>query len=295
MATPLSPPFSFPLWMVVRSPELKCPSPLHLVSHIPVIHSKLLDIMTEMGFPQHLISMIASLYHNQKATIRWNNANCEPFNIEKGVRQGCILSPHLFNLYTEQIMRQADIDDMGINIGGRDITNLRYADDTALCLIRQPHQHEKDITQSQQCRSASWTPTECQKKKKVMHIPASKESSNVEPDIKIDGTSLENVDNFKYLGSIKTSDGACTKDINIRIAMAKQGMVSLNNIWKDKSIPKPLKFKLLKTLVWPRMLYGCETWTMRTADESKIEAAEMWFFRRLLRVNWKDRRTNGNV
>ncbi|GFR68219.1 retrovirus-related Pol polyprotein from type-1 retrotransposable element R2 [Elysia marginata] len=88
--------------------------------------------MTEMGFPQHLISMIASLYHNQKATIRRNKANCEPFNIEKGVRQGCILSPHLFNLYTEQIMRQADIDDMGINIGGRDITNLRYADDTAL-------------------------------------------------------------------------------------------------------------------------------------------------------------------
>ncbi|GFS01385.1 endonuclease-reverse transcriptase [Elysia marginata] len=133
------------------------------------------------------------------------------------------------------------------------------------------------------------------KKTKVMHIPASKESSNVEPDIKIDRTSLENVDNFKYLGSIKTSDGTCTKDINTRIAMAKQGMVSLNNIWKDKSIPKPLKFKLLKTLVWPRMLYGCETWTMRKADELKIETAEMWFFRRLLRVSWKDRRTNGNV
>ncbi|GFR65826.1 endonuclease-reverse transcriptase [Elysia marginata] len=77
--------------------------------------------------------------------------------------------------------------------------------------------------------------------------------------------------------------------------MAKQGMVSHNNIWKDKSIPKPLKFKLLKTLVWPRMLYGCETWTMRKADESKIEAAEMWFSRRLLRVSWKDRRTNENV
>ncbi|GFS04934.1 hypothetical protein ElyMa_002925200 [Elysia marginata] len=60
------------------------------------------------------------------------HANCEPFNIEKGVPQGCILPPHLFNLYTEQIMRQADIDGMGINIGGRDITNLRYAGDTAL-------------------------------------------------------------------------------------------------------------------------------------------------------------------
>ncbi|GFR82455.1 endonuclease-reverse transcriptase [Elysia marginata] len=59
------------------------------------------------------------------------------------------------------------------------------------------------------------------KKTKVMHIPASKESSNVEPDIKIDRTSLENVDNFKYLGSIKASDGTFTKDINTRIAMAK--------------------------------------------------------------------------
>ncbi|GFS05569.1 endonuclease-reverse transcriptase [Elysia marginata] len=245
--------------------------------------------MTKMGFPQQLISIIASLYHNQKATIRWNNANCEPFNIEKGVRQGCILSPHLFNLYTEQIMKQADIND----IGGRDITNLRYAEDTALLsdnltsMKRILHRINNAGQQTGLLLNA--------KKTKVMHIPASKESNNVEPDIKIDRTSLENVDDFKYLGSIKTSDGTCTKDINTRIAMAKHGMVSLNNIWKDKSIPKPLKFKLLKTLVWPRMLYGCETKTMRKADELKIEAAEMWFFRRLLRVSWKDRRTNGNV
>ncbi|GFS19858.1 retrovirus-related Pol polyprotein from type-1 retrotransposable element R2 [Elysia marginata] len=175
-----------------------------------------------MGFPQHLISMIASLYHNQKATIRWNNANCEPFNIEKGVRQGCILSPHLFNLYTEQIMRQADIDDMGINIGGRDITNPRYADNTALLsdnltsMKRILHRVNNAGQQAGLILNA--------KKTKVMHIPASKESSNVEPDIKIDRTSLENVDDFKYLGSIKTSDGTCTKDINTRMAMAKQGM-----------------------------------------------------------------------
>ncbi|GFR65589.1 endonuclease-reverse transcriptase [Elysia marginata] len=170
-------------------------------------------------------------------------------------------------------MRQADINDMGINIGGKDITNLRYADDTALLsdnltsMKRILHRVNNAGQQAGLLLNA--------KKTKVMHIPASKETSNVEPDIKIDRTSLENVDNLKYLGSIKTSDGTCTKDISTRIAMANQGMVSLNNIWKDKSIPKPLKFKLLKTLVWPRMLYGCETWTMRKADELKIEAAEM--------------------
>ena len=96
-----------------------------------VIHSKLL-VMTKMGFPRHLISLIASLYQGQKATIRWSNENCAPFNIAKGVRQGCVLSPHLFSIYTEQIMRDADNEDMGLSIGGRNITNLRYADDTAL-------------------------------------------------------------------------------------------------------------------------------------------------------------------
>ncbi|GFR74930.1 retrovirus-related Pol polyprotein from type-2 retrotransposable element R2DM [Elysia marginata] len=138
-----------------------------------VIHSKLLDIMTEMGFPQHLISMIDSLYHNQKATIRWNNASCEPFNIEKGVRQGCILSPHLFNLYTEQIMKQADIDDMGINIGGRDITNLRYADDTAL-LSENLTSMKKILHRVNNAGQQAGLLLNA-KKTKVMHKPASKE------------------------------------------------------------------------------------------------------------------------
>ncbi|GFR89585.1 RNA-directed DNA polymerase from mobile element jockey-like, partial [Elysia marginata] len=111
-------------------------------------------------------------------------------------------------------MRQAGINDMGINIGGRDITNLRYVDDTALLsdnftsMKKILHRVNNAGQQAGLLLNA--------KKTKVMHIPASKESSNVEP---IHRTSLENVENFKYLGSIKTSDGTCTKDINTRIAM----------------------------------------------------------------------------
>ena len=93
-----------------------------------VKHRNLFHIMINMGFPKHLVSLIANLYTNQKATIRWNGEHCEFFNIRKGVRQGCILSPHLFNIYTEQVMRNADIDGMGVSIGGRIIANLRYAD-----------------------------------------------------------------------------------------------------------------------------------------------------------------------
>ena len=77
--------------------------------------------------------------------------------------------------------------------------------------------------------------------------------------------------------------------------MAKNKMIQLNNIWKDHCIPLKLKQKLLKCLVWPVMIYGCESWTQKKADDKRIEAAEMWFYRRLLRVKWTDKRTNQSV
>ena len=77
--------------------------------------------------------------------------------------------------------------------------------------------------------------------------------------------------------------------------MAKGKMVDLNNIWKDRGIPTKLKITLLKSLIWPVMMYGCEAWTLRADELSKINAAELWFYRRLLRVSWKDRRTNESI
>ena len=98
-----------------------------------VSHPKLFLTMEEMGFPKHLVKLIKGLYSNQEALIRWNKCHTEPFDILKGVRQGCILSPHLFSLYTEKIMRDAEVGNFGIKIGGQKVSNLRYADDTALC------------------------------------------------------------------------------------------------------------------------------------------------------------------
>ena len=114
-------------------------------------------------------------------------------------------------------------------------------------------------------------------------------------EIKVKGTALGKVPDFKYLGSIKSADGTCIKDIKARIAMGKSKMTELNNIWKDRSIPLQLKIKLLKCLIWPVVMYGCEAWTLRKADESRLEAADMWFFRRLSNISWEDRRTNDSV
>ena len=91
------------------------------------------EIITEMGFPKHLVALLEALYNEQSAVIRWNGRHSSAFKIERGVRQGCIISPHLFNLYTESVIREAGIEEMGIQIGGKLVSNLRYADDTALC------------------------------------------------------------------------------------------------------------------------------------------------------------------
>ena len=259
-----------------------------------VVHSFLMDIMQTMGFPRHITSLIVSLYKNQKATIRCNGDNCEPFNIEKGVRQGCMLSSHLFNIDTEHIMRHADVESLGVNLGGGDITNLRYADDAALLsynitsMKRILHRVDKAGQEAGLHLDA--------KKTKVMHLTISGGYQQVlTSDATVNSTKLENVGHFKYLGSYKTEDGKCSKYINARISQAKQNMVHLNNIWKDHSLPLQLKLKILKCLICPVMMYGCAAWTLIKADKKKIEAAEMWFYRRLLRVKWTEKRTNQSV
>ena len=83
------------------------------------------EILSEMGFPKHLVAPLEALYNDQSVVIRWNGRHSSAFKIERGVRQGCILSPHLFNLCTESVIRDAE---MGIKIGGKLVSNLRYID-----------------------------------------------------------------------------------------------------------------------------------------------------------------------
>ena len=97
-------------------------------------HNKLWKILKEMGIADHLICLLRNLYAGQEAIVRTGHGTTDCFQIGKGVRQGCILSPYLFNLYAECIMRNAGLEEAkaGIKIAGRNINNLRYADDTTL-------------------------------------------------------------------------------------------------------------------------------------------------------------------
>ena len=99
-----------------------------------VDHNKLWKILKQMGIPDHLICLLRNLFAGQEATVRTGHGTTDWFQIEKGVCQGCILSPCLFNLYAEDIMRNTGLEETqaGIKIAGRNLNNLRYANDTIL-------------------------------------------------------------------------------------------------------------------------------------------------------------------
>ena len=99
-----------------------------------VDHNKLWKNLKEMGIPDHLICLLRNLHAGQETTVRTGHGTTDWFQIGKGVRQGCILSPSLFNFYAEYIMRNVGLEDTqaGIKIAGRNINNFRYSDDTSL-------------------------------------------------------------------------------------------------------------------------------------------------------------------
>ena len=106
----------------------------HIIAFDCVDHNKLWKILKEMGIPDHLTCLLRNLYARQEATVRTGHGTTDWFQIGKGVYQSCILSPCLFNLYAEYIMRNPGLDEAQteIKIAGRNINNLRYADDTTL-------------------------------------------------------------------------------------------------------------------------------------------------------------------
>ena len=94
------------------------------------------------------------------------------------------------------------------------------------------------------------------------------------------------------MGALIAKDGLCEKEVRRRIAMGKAAMGGLTSIWKDRGVTMETKVKLVKVLVFPIVLYRAETWTMRKHERRKIDAFELWCWRRVLRVSWMERKTN---
>ena len=111
----------------------------------------------------------------------------------------------------------------------------------------------------------------------------------------IDGETVETVGDFIFLGSKITADGDCSHEIKRHLLLGRKAMTNLDSILKSRDITLPTKVRLVKPKVFPVVMYGCESWTMKKAECQRIDAFELWCWRRLLRVPWATRRSNQSI
>ena len=107
----------------------------------------------------------------------------------------------------------------------------------------------------------------------------------------IDGETVETVSDFILGGSKITADGDCSREIKRRLLLGKKAMTNLDSVLKSRDITLPTKVHLVKAMVFPVVMYGCESWTVKQAEHSRIDAFELWCWKRLLRVPWTARRS----
>ena len=112
--------------------------------------------------------------------------------------------------------------------------------------------------------------------------------------IMVDGEQVEQVKQFKYLGTWLTEDCRSSVDVKCRIALAKVAFNSRKELFTSR-LQMPLKKRIIKTVVWPVLLYGCETWSLRKEEIQRLEVCEMWIWRRITKTSWKDKKSNDEV
>ena len=203
-----------------------------------VDHNKLWKILREMGIPDHLTRLLRNLYAHQEATVRTGHGTTDWFQIGKGVRQGCILSPCLFNLHAEYIMRNAGLEETktGIKIAGRNINHLRYADDTTI--MAESEEEPKSLLMK--------VKVESEKVGLKLNIQKTKiRASGHIPSWEIDG---ETVADFILEGSKITADGDSSHEIKRRLLLGRKVMTNLDSILKSRDITLSTKVPLVKAM-----------------------------------------------
>ena len=248
-----------------------------------VWHDGLWQVLRKFGIEEGLVQTMESLYKNSSSAVLLNNQIGEHFKTTVGVRQGCLLSPTLFNLFLENIMRETLHDFQStISIGGRVVSNLRFADDIDLMAGSNPEL--QDLTNRLTDRAGAYGMEVSTEKSKVLVNSTTGSTAH----ISMNGEQLEEVGSFKYLGATLTKDGRSTSEIKTRLAMATAAMAKLSRFWKSKTISFNTKMKLFKALVLSILLYGCESWTMTAETTRRIQTFETKCFRRLLDISWKE-------
>ena len=171
----------------------------------------------------------------------------------------------------------------GIKIAGRNINNLRYADDITLMA---ESEELNNLLMKVKVESAKVGLKLNVQKTKIM-------ASGPITSWQIDGERVETVADFISLGSKITAD--CSHEIKRHLLLGRKVMINLDSIFKSRDVTLPTKVCLVKVMVFPVVIYGCESWTVKKTEHQRIDGFELWCWRRLLRVPWTARRCNQSI
>ena len=185
-------------------------------------------------------------------------------------------------------MRNAGLDEIqaGIKIAGRNINNLRYADDTIL-MAESEEELKSLLLKVKEENEKVGLKLNIQKTKILASDPITL--------WQIDGETVEIVSDFIFGGSKITADRDCSHEIKRRLPLGRKVMTKLDSILKSRDITLPTKVHLVKAMVFPVVMYGCEIWTVKKAESQRIDAFELWYWRRLLTVPWTARRSSQSI
>ena len=186
------------------------------------------------------------------------------------------------------MIRNTELDEAqaGIKISRRNINNLRYADDTTL-MAESEEELKSFLMKVKEESEKIGLKLNIQK----MNIMASGPITSWQ----IDGETVDTVLDFIILGSKITADSNCSHEIKRNLLLGRKVMTNLDSIFRSRDITLSAKFNLVKAMVFPVIMYGCESWTVRKAEHQRIDAFELWCWRRLLRVPWTARRSSQSI
>ena len=203
--------------------------------------------------------LLRNLYAGQEATVRTGHGTTDWFQIGKGVRQGCILSPCLFNFYAEYIMRNAGLDEAqaGIRISGRNVSNLRYADDTTF------------MAESEEELKGLLMKVKKESKKAGLKLNIQKVNITVSRPItswQRDWKNMETVRDFIFLGSKITADSDSSHEIKRYLLLGRKANTNIDRILKSRDITLLTRVCLGKGMVFPVVTYGCKSGIIKKAE-----------------------------
>lgn len=255
-----------------------------------VQHDILLQRLIDVGLDGKDIRIIKNLYWNQRATIRVENTETDSLEICRGVRQGCILSPLLFNLYSEAIISEALEElDVGVKVNGKVVNNLRYADDTVL-IASSEGDLQMLLDRVHECSLEAGLSMNVSKTKFLVVS-----RNHLNPRITVAGADIERVQKYKYLGAWVNEEWDSEQEIRTRIGIAQTTLKRMGKVLCSRQLSIKLRVRLLQCYVWPVVLYGSEAWTLKANTQKFLEAFEMWCYRRMLRISWTQKVSNERV